>query len=261
MSQSRRSGSVDLRPDPRRQRGRVLAQPRCGRVLLRLDAGLELGRPVVAIDEPRDALAQPQPEQQVVLGDRVGRRYLPGATHRRDEVPRGAHRSIRSGRGARRSPWSRCVVGAGASLGEAVGQGRVGRQAAAIGSAIRRSVGRRLVGRSEPARPPPGPARRRSRPRTACAGDRPRPGSSAGRPSSASRPRGRRLPPRRRPWADRGRCPWACRPSATPGGSGPCCPTLATAGRPTAGARSGARPSTARRRAGRLPRSAGASGR
>ena len=97
-------GLRDLRPDPRGQRRGVLAEPRCGRELLRIDAGLDGGRPEVPIHEPRDALAQPQAEQQIVLGDRVRRGDLPGATDGRHEITGDGQRSIRSGRGARRSP-------------------------------------------------------------------------------------------------------------------------------------------------------------
>jgi hypothetical protein len=60
--------------------------------------------------------------------------------------------------------------------------------------------------------PCPTPRSRRGR---ACPGAPLRQGSFAALPSSARRPRGRRQPPRRRHRRDRGRCPWACRPSAT----------------------------------------------
>ena len=190
-------GLVDLRGDRAVKRRRVLAEPRGGRELLRVDAGLELGRPVVAVDEPRDVLVQPEAEQQVVLGDRVRRRDLPGATDRRDESRGRRHRCIRSGRGARRSPWSRCVVGAAREprRGGRRGSGRAGGRCDRVRDpALGRASARRTIERPRL----PGPARLRSRRRTACAGDRPRRGSSAARPSSASRPRGRRLPPRRR---------------------------------------------------------------
>ena len=172
-------------------------------------------------------------EQEVVAGDRVGRRDASAAADRGDQ-PR--HRCIRSGpRGARRVVVE-VRVGPAAGLGEALGEGRVDRQAGAVGRAIRPGAAVRTV-RHRPTSPSPG---RRSRRRTASPGARPRRGSSAARPSSARRPRGRRPPPRRASSAGRGRCPSACRPSARRGGSGPCSPTPSPAGRPSAGATSGA---------------------
>ena len=82
----------------------VIAKPGRGAELLHVDLGLEIGRPKVAVDQPRDPLVQPKCQQQVVLRDRVGRRDEPGAANRGDPVVpicRAGHRCIRSGLGAR----------------------------------------------------------------------------------------------------------------------------------------------------------------
>ena len=54
------------------QRGRLVQQLGRRRRLLGLDRRLQLRRPVVPVDEAVDVLAEPEPEQDVPLSDRVG---------------------------------------------------------------------------------------------------------------------------------------------------------------------------------------------
>ena len=219
---------------------------------------LEVGRAEVAVDEARDVLVEAEAEQEVVAGDRVGRRDGPRAADRRDALRRARSSLHPVGAWRARRLVIEMLVGLAARLGEALGEGRVERQA----GPVRRPVdagGPRPAGRAVRDRTSPPSPHRRSRRRTASPGARRRRGSSAARRSSARRPRGRRRPPRRRSSAGRGRCPSACRPSATPGGSGPCSPRPWRAGRPSAGARPGASPATGRRGAARPRRPAGGS--
>ena len=248
-------GIVDLGRQPVAERERIVAQSGRRAKLLEVDPGLEVGRPEVAVDEARDVLVEPQAEQDVVAGDRVRGRHRPRAADGRDAF---GHRCILSGRGARRASWSRWASAwrrASARRSDSPGSGgSPARSGARSGgradpeSACARSRSRRWR-RSRPARPRP------TRRRTASPAARPRRGSSAGRPSSARRPRGRRPPPRPavigRPrtialrLADH---------AARRGGSGPCSPTPWPAGRPIAGATSGARRATGSR-ASRSPSS------
>ena len=85
----------DLGRQPDAQGCRVIAQRRRRPKLLHVHLGLQLGRAEIAIHQARDVLIQPEAEEQVVSGDRIGRRHRPGAAHRE------RHRCIRSGRGAR----------------------------------------------------------------------------------------------------------------------------------------------------------------
>ena len=173
-------------------------------------------------------------------GERAGRSAARGQRWRR------------SGRGARRSPWSgwaeaarrassrrawssgssgierrepcarwawRTPAASSAWRGSAAGRAGLGGVRIGVRSP-RGAVARRRAPRPCPA--PPRPPR--SRRGTASPGARRRPGSSAGRPSSGPRPRGRRPPPRRASSAGRARSPSACPPSARRGGSGPSIP-------------------------------------
>ena len=176
-------------------------------------------------------LFEPEREEDVVAGDRVGCGDGPLAADRRDARLRSSLHLLRAGRSGR------VVVDVGVGL--PAGLGRRSARAGSVGRPAR--SGARSGGRSgRGPTPPPRPTRRR----TASPAARPRRGSSGARRSSARRPRGRRRPPRRPSSGGRGRCPSACRPSARRGGSGPCCPTPWRAGRPSAGATSGATAAT-----------------
>ncbi len=228
----------DLVGEPGAQGHRVVAQAGRRAELLHVDLGLEVGRAEVAVDEARDVLVEPERRGGGSRGrsgrasGRSGSRPWPGSS---------LH-PIRS-RGALGASWSWCASAARrASARRSARPGSIGRPAR---SGARSTTARRPP--HDPGRTRPRRARgRRSRRRTASPGARPHRGSSAARRSSARRPRGRRRPPRRRSSGGRGRCPSACRPSARRGGSGPCSPRPWRAGRPSAGATSGATAATAR---------------
>ena len=107
-SQARRSGSATSPASRPRRAMRIVTQPGRRAELLHVDLGLEVGRPEVAVDEARDVLVEPQPEQDVVARDRV-RAPAPSACRRRPgrarsplHLVRDAARDARRGRGGRR---------------------------------------------------------------------------------------------------------------------------------------------------------------
>ena len=126
--------------------------------------GLEVGRAEVAVDEPGNVLVEPEPQQQVVAGDRVGWRDASGCRRRPGPMParsRDARSSLHPvGSWARGgAPWSRCSSAcrrASARRSARPGSGgRPARSGARSDGSLRR---RRRSGdrRRAPRRPDPG---------------------------------------------------------------------------------------------------------
>ena len=156
-------GLPDLILEPSAESVSVVSESGWRPERLDVDVRLKIGRTVVGIDEPGDVLVEPEREQEVVAGDRVGNRDLALATNRE-------RRRRRRSRPPARPAVCPCL----------------------------------------------GPARCRGpRRQTASPAARQRRGSSEAPRSWPPRPRGRRPPPRPASSAGRGRCPSACRPSAT----------------------------------------------
>ena len=211
-------GRRSRRPSRARRRA-ASSRSRAGESLLHVDLRFERGRPEVGVDQARRLLVEAQPEQQVVAGDGVRLRDRPRSTDRRDA--RGRHRCMRSGRGARGASWSRCSSACRrASASRSASDGSIG-QAGRPGARSTRGPARGPASVARVAEPTPPVSPTNGMP---LALDRVEAHPQRGR-LLRRRPRGRRRPPRRASSAARGRWPSACRPAATRGGSGPCCPT------------------------------------
>ena len=112
----------DLRGQTLAEGGRVVAQAGRGPELLHVDLGLELGRAEVAVDEARDPLVEPEGEQEVVAGDRVGAdRPAPGPSASRPSPADATRdRDVRPA-GHRRSAGTRQASGSGIARAEPAG--------------------------------------------------------------------------------------------------------------------------------------------
>ena len=114
--------------------GRVVAEACRGAELLHVDLGLERGRPEVAVDEPGMCWSRRSAEEDVVAGDRVGRRDRPRAADGRDAVRSPSSLHLLGARGAGRVVVE-VGVGLAAGLGEALGERGIGREAGPVGRA------------------------------------------------------------------------------------------------------------------------------
>ena len=213
---------------PRRRGGRASARAssrsRAGeRSCSMSTSALSVGRPEVAVDEARDVLVEPEAEQEVVAAIGVGLRDLARAADGRDAAVRRGSVTAASGpaAGARRSPWSRCASASrrasarrSARVGSAGRPGSIG-QPGRSGAAVDGAAAGRLAGPMPPVSPTNGIPWRSTASRLIRSaavfwvGDLADVGRLLVGASSAGR----------------GRCPSACRPSATRGGSGPCSPS------------------------------------